>query len=46
MSSLMTASFIVLTDRKEKSIDRADGDFRKEGGLRGKIRSPILVTLN
>lgn len=42
----MTTSFTVLNDRKDESIDRADSEFGKEGVLRGKIRSLILVTLN
>lgn len=42
----MTASFTVLNDRKDESIDRAGTELGKEVVLRGKIRSPILVISN
>lgn len=31
---------------ENESIDRADREFGKEGSLRGKGKTPILVTLN
>lgn len=42
----MTTWFTVLRDREDESFDRADGEFGKEGVLRGKIMSPVLVSLN